>query len=175
MIEHLLSDPRYIKARTEGRWHYWGHRPEIPLIAWEPILENIGFSMVRQGELRMLANGGMVGYHGQRIPAVRSIMNEISASAPEWSPSAHVFVSMAETSAGYGRHEDDSDLWYWQVQGKTQWRVEHESGNFEAVLEPGHWLYVHRHLYHTVKPLGARASLSFASHYTIPNNSIKLF
>jgi hypothetical protein len=174
MIEHLLTDPAYLAARARGGWHVWDQVDLAPP-SWESLLENIGFSAGRQGEMITLPNMGFVGFHAGRIPIVGAVRKDIQATVPDTETSAHVFLSMSKDSAGYGRHKDDNDLWFWQCYGTTSWRVEHAQGDYVGTLKPGSWIYVHRELYHTVRPMGARACISFANHYTIPKNSIKLF
>jgi hypothetical protein len=175
MIEHLLQDPGYRSAREAGSWWVWPAPCAIEPPSWEQLLENLAFSSQRQGELGLLANLGFVGYHANRIPIVGTIRRELQTECPDTETSAHLFVSMGQQSGGYGRHKDDNDLWFWQMYGSTDWRVEHPSGDYVGTLGPGSWIYVHRELYHTVRPQGARACISFANHYLIPKNSIKLF
>ena len=175
MIEHLLRDPGYKSARERGGWWVWDSPQGIEPPPWELLLENLAFSSQRQGELGVLANLGFVGYHAQRIPRVGEIRRELQTECPDTETSAHLFLSMGQQSGGYGRHKDDNDLWFWQLYGSTDWRVEHPEGDYVGTLGPGSWIYVHRELYHTVRPQGARAAISFANHYLIPKNSIKLF
>jgi hypothetical protein len=176
MMERYITDEAYLRARKEGRWYVWNFSEMVMRPRWEDLLENIARSAQRHGELGQTPNLGFVGYHADRIPNVGRAMRELSeATDPTTVWTAHLFLSFSEDTQGYGRHKDDNDLWFWQCYGSTQWRVEHPDGDFEGELCPGQWIYVPRELYHTVKPLGPRASISIGNHYNTPKNNIKLF
>jgi len=176
MIDSMLQDPEYLKARANNEWYFW---PQAGLTSpsWEELLENVAWACMNPlNSSKVLKNFSFVSYRADRIPLVKEILKRVAQEQLSDSFSAHLFFSMSTESQNYGRHEDDSDLWYWQMYGRTHWTIEHPDGSkVERMMEPGDWLYCPRHYYHTAVPQGARASLSFAQHYNIPRKPNKAF
>jgi hypothetical protein len=161
MIEHLLADPGFIEARAIGHSYHFGVL-EISPPSWEAILSNLGVSSTRNQEVRYLSNMGFVSLRADRIPQVKQARSELQTLSDVYECTAHSYISMSDLSGGYGRHNDDSEVWSWQCHGYSHWYIEDPKGHYEVVLEPGSWLYIPSMMWHTVTPLGARAGISFA-------------
>lgn len=175
MLEQILTNPSYLQARADNTW-WVSDVMDLVAPTWEECLENIAWSCMNPlNSSKALRNMAWVSYRADRIPLIKNMLSEIAQIEPANSFSAHLFFSMSKESQNYGRHEDDSDLWYWQMYGTTHWTIEGSTSTFEGMVPPGVWLYVPRHTYHTAIPQGARASLSFAQHYTIPRKPNKAF
>lgn len=163
MIKQLLNDPEFRLARAERRPYCWGPRADIVCPEWPAILENLSRSWGITGALKEMKGMGYVDYMGHRIAGIEDMRKEIQELNPELECTAHNYISFSPFSEHYPRHRDDSEIWIWQLQGSSRWRVECEDGTvFEHQMEPGHWLYVPSMLWHLVKPLGARSAISFA-------------
>lgn len=163
MIEHLLGNPEFVEARQQRRPYTWGTVADIVCPEWATILENLSRSWGITGALKEMKGMGYVDYMGHRIPHVEQMRKEIQALNPDIECTAHNYISFSQYSEHYPRHRDDSEIWIWQLQGSSLWRVECEDGTvFEHLMEPGHWLYVPSMLWHLVKPIGARSAISFA-------------
>jgi ribosomal protein L16 Arg81 hydroxylase len=105
---------------------------------------------------------GYVSLRADRIPDVKQVRNELQTLSATYECTAHAYISMSELSGGYGRHNDDSEVWSWQCHGYSNWHIEDPKGHYEVTMEPGSWLYVPSKMWHRVVPLGARAGISFA-------------
>jgi hypothetical protein len=163
MIEQLLNDPAFKLARQNRMPYCWGARADIVCPEWSTILENLSRSWGITGGIKEMKGMGYVDYLGHRIPVVGEIRKEIQSLSAEYECTAHNYISFSQFSEHYPRHRDDSEIWIWQLQGTSKWKVECPDGTvFEHTMEPGHWLYVPSMLWHLVKPLGARSAISFA-------------
>ena len=161
MIEDLLEDPGFLEARLTGSSFVFGER-DIATPSWEAILQNLGVSSTRNQEVRYLPNMGFVSLRADRIAQVKQIRSELQSLSDVYECTAHAYISMSELSGGYGRHNDDSEVWSWQCHGASHWQIDDPRGSYEVTLGPGSWLYIPAGMYHTVLPLGARAGISFA-------------
>ena len=71
-----------------------------------------------------------------------------------------LYLSMSSKSQGFGKHNDTTDVWFWQFIGQTTWTV-YDTEEVIYTLSPGDMIYVPKGMYHDVKPLSPRAGLSF--------------
>lgn len=162
MIEELLNDPKFIEARANNQSYFFGVCP-IVQPTWDEILNNLGVSSTRRQEVRYLPNMGFVALRADRMPSVKQARDELQTLSDVYECTAHSYISMSELSGGYGRHNDDSEVWSWQCHGYSRWQIEDPSkGLYEVTMNPGSWLYIPSMMWHTVTPLSPRAGISFA-------------
>ena len=58
----------------------------------------------------------------------------------------------------FGKHKDDVDVYFWQVQGITEWHVSGET----ILLPPGDLLIIKKGVYHKAIPKTPRAGISMS-------------
>jgi hypothetical protein len=167
----FLHDSNYIAARNNEDYYHFGHiRVKLP--SWEEILAEfdreykIHLETGNKDIFKYQERLGFVIHEMQAIPIVNQILRDISRShniRQNQRFTALGYISLSSESATYGRHNDVMDVWCWQMQGYTLWKVEGRKMNFEKVLEPGELIYVPRGMWHDTKPMTPRAGLSFGS------------
>jgi len=70
-----------------------------------------------------------------------------------------LYLSWSSQCSSHGKHNDENDVYIWQLQGKTLWTV-YDDITSEYILSPGDILYVPKLMYHNTHSLTARASIS---------------
>ena len=58
----------------------------------------------------------------------------------------------------YGKHKDNIDVYFWQVQGISEWIINEE----HILLNPSDLLFVEKGVYHEVIPKTPRAGISMS-------------
>lgn len=123
---------------------------------------------------KSLPDYGIVLHNIFNIEEVEFILNEIKNNNPNYSYSAHAYVSLSKESKTFGKHKDGSDVWYWQCIGSTQWKIFEFNETISYILEPGDIIYVPRGIFHDVIPLSPRVGISFGLDYLNENENKKL-
>jgi len=120
--------------------------------SWEAILDN--FNEAREKNSRIKHNNldFFVTLIAEEIPEVKTVLQNLNLSF------AHSYINLSRQGGTFGNHKDDTDVWFWQVKGKTQWIVE----NIIYELEEGDLIYVPAGIYHEVIPLGPRCGISMS-------------
>lgn len=121
--------------------------------SWEEILDNFNESVIKKEDIRGNDFGFFVSHDAHRIPLVKKVLNSLDLNE------AHLYMNIAVLGGSFGKHKDEVDVYYWQVQGKTVWDVE---GLGENILEPGDLIFIPRGVFHHVKPLTPRAGISMS-------------
>jgi hypothetical protein len=139
--------------------------------SWDTLLKSLDAAMSDDTRLvRFKDRFGFISWNTSDIPETRPILTSIEQQNPgAVSYSAHLYLSMSVHSEVYGRHNDNADVWYWQCQGITRWKVWENDQEYYYILKPGDWIFVPQHIDHDAKPLTPRAGISFAAeHLPLP-------
>ena len=137
-------------------------------LSWEKVIYNIDTNIEQKYLVKSLKNCGIVIHNIFDVPQVNLVLDEIKKNNNNVSQtffSAHMYISLSKESETFGKHKDDSDVWFWQCIGKTKWEV-FESNNIHTyTLEPGDFIYISRNTFHKVTPLSPRVGISFGMDY----------
>jgi len=131
---------------------------------WSDILAELNRTIQCKEKLKTLDSLGFVLLHAQNIPSVLSMISIIE-NITDAKCSAHCYISLLESSATFGRHNDNADVFFWQVQGRTHWTVEQETEIYEYELAADDLIYIPRFMIHQVVPLTPRAGISIGIDY----------
>jgi hypothetical protein len=160
---NFLKDFEFVNNRQHGRHHIFRNlNLETP--GWSDILANLNRNIVSKAKLKVLDNLGFVYFDADNIPEVNNLVYEIR-QLTDRTCSAHCYISLLETSGTFGRHFDNAEVFFWQVQGSTQWLVEQDSTICEYILLPNDIIYIPRLMVHEVIPLTPRAGISIGIDY----------
>jgi len=152
-----------VKARSNSTHHVVRDLGEI-LPTWNDILEEFNRTIQSKEKLKVLDSLGFVLLQAQHIPSVSAVISVIE-NITNAKCSAHCYMSLLETSATFGRHNDNADVFFWQVQGRTRWTVEEGGEIYEYELSPNDMIYIPRFIIHEVVPLTPRAGISIGIDY----------
>lgn len=163
-IQHLhhnsinfLEDAEFLEHRKNNK-HFVFKNLNLVTPSWDEILNLLNQAIVAGDKRKILENLGFVLYNAEQIPSVNEVFSKIK-KITDLSCSAHCYISLLEISSTFGRHNDTSDVFFWQVQGKTHWRVE-QGSVFEYELSPNDLIYIPRFIFHEVRPLTPRVGIS---------------
>jgi ribosomal protein L16 Arg81 hydroxylase len=120
--------------------------------SWKSILDNFNYSVVYKNEIKFKPTSFFVSHDAHLIDEVKNVLAALNLNA------AHLYLNFAVEKNTFGRHKDEDDVWFWQVQGMTRWQFDNE----KHILEPGDLIYVPKHIYHNVTPLTPRAGISMS-------------
>lgn len=128
---------------------------------WDDVIRNIDHSIQVHAEMRGLKFFGMVCKDASMITQKDYIEDLILKHNPDrLLTKTQLYLSMSSKSQGFGKHNDTTDVWFWQCIGQTTWTV-YDTETVIYTLSPGDMIYVPKAMYHDVKPLSPRAGLSF--------------
>ena len=125
---------------------------EDKIPSWESILNNLNYSHIYKNEIRGALWGFIVSHDAHLIEEVQNLMGKLNLKK------AHLYINLVVKSHTYGRHCDDKDVYFWQVQGSTKWIFDDK--NF--ILNKGDLIEIPKGTYHEVKPLSPRAGISMS-------------
>lgn len=158
----FLNDIGFLDNR-KNRKHHVFRNLNLNCPGWGEILNCLNKDAVSNKKIKTLDNLGFVYYNADRMSAVEKLLKAIQTLSDR-PCSAHCYISLLEVSGTFGRHNDSSDVFFWQVQGHTRWTVEQEK-NYEYELFPNDLIYIPRFVFHTVQPLSPRVGISFGIDY----------
>jgi ribosomal protein L16 Arg81 hydroxylase len=127
--------------------------------SWEDILFHFNRNIVAKAKVQTMLNLGFVYFDAEKMPPVMALVKEIQKMTTN-KVTAHCYLSFLEISKTFGRHNDHSEVFFWQVQGKTRWVVEDHDRIFEYELKPNDLIYIPKFMNHDVRPLTPRAGIS---------------
>lgn len=159
---NFLEDAEFL-TNKENRKHCVFRNLDLNCPGWDEILNFLNKDAVSNKKIKTLDNLGFVYYDADRMPEVDRLLKAIQTLTHR-PCSAHCYISLLEISGTFGRHNDSSDVFFWQVQGRTHWTVEQEK-TYEYELLPNDLIYIPRFIFHTVRPLSPRAGISFGIDY----------
>lgn len=153
----FLNEKEFIYSR-QNRKHFVFRNLNLPRPEWQEILDHFNRNVVTKSKVDVMLNLGFVFFDADKMPYVNDLVSEIKKMNDN-KVSAHCYLSLLETSQTFGRHNDDSEVFFWQVQGKTRWVVE-DQVLCEYELSSNDMIYIPKFMVHDVKPLGPRAGIS---------------
>lgn len=162
----FLRDPTFLAKRKANDYHYFGHIDVEPL-TWEEAILDLEYHISNRKDYKHETTKNLFFVLQEPSnPKALEILREFSKLDPTLHPEVHLYVTfMADDRGGNGRHNDISDVIFWQTTGKTEWMVESKTGNKTHILEPGDAIYVPVSMWHTVTSLTPRSGLSIGLTY----------
>ena len=130
--------------------HIQGFEKNVP--SWQSILDNFNQCVLNTNDIKHQPLGFFVSHNSDTIPEVKRTMNRLEMKF------AHTYMNITLHGGTFGRHNDTMDVWYWQVQGVTQW----EFDDVSYILQPGDLVTIPMGVYHNVIPLTPRAGISMS-------------
>ena len=97
--------------------------------------------------------GFFVSYNAERISLVPDVLNDLKCLV------AHLYIGIDVTNPGFGRHNDKTDVWFWQNKGISRW--DFDNGD-SYTLNEGDLIYVPEGVYHKVSTVEARFGISMS-------------
>ena len=120
--------------------------------SWQELLENFNNSVKDKQDIKHNSLGFFFSDEAHKIDSVKNVLKDLKLN------SAHLYMNICEDGGTYGRHCDDVDVHYWQVQGKTMWKFDNET----YILNSGDLIIIPKGIYHNVVPVGPRAGISMS-------------
>lgn len=154
----FLCNASFLASKQKNK-HFIFKDVNMILPSWEEILQYLDETVSRKSKLKILDNLGFVILETQSISSAQDFSRYMSSITGQ-PVSAHCYISLLTSSKTFGRHNDNSDVYFWQVKGKTKWIVEDETIS-EYILEPNDMIYIPKKMVHEVFPLCPRAGISF--------------
>jgi len=163
MSYDFLKDLSFLESR-ESKHHFVFRNVTIERPTWDEILKEFNRIVVSGEKLKFFNNMGYGLFTGHNIRYVGDLLEEYK-KLDTLPATAHCYISFLEIADSFGRHNDDSDVLYWQIQGSTRWTI--EDGNDTSIyeLKPNDFVYVPKSMYHEVIPLTPRVGVSFGLDY----------
>ena len=144
----------------------------IKVPTWEQIIFNIDLNIQKKELIKSLPDYGIVLHKIFNIEEVDFILKEIENNNPNNRYSAHAYISLSKESKTFDKHKDESDVWYWQCIGLTEWKIFKFNETISYILEPGDIIYIPKGIFHEVTPLSPRVGISFGLDYTVKNKLV---
>ena len=135
--------------------NFWGDLP-----SFVEVLSDLETNLKQPNSSQHIGDMGFVTWKGERIPRIAEMLSDIQALRPDDVCTAHIYISVVSFSKTFGRHEDFSDVFYIQGEGKTDWLIEDAGQTHHYVLEKGDMVYVPNRMFHTPTPLSPRYGIS---------------
>ncbi len=164
IMYNFLTDPKFVQHRLDGDCYLF-EDIQHPLPTWEDVIENLNTSIKNEWEVKFLPHHGFVTHNTEMMPYVGELLEYISTTDSNVPSSAHCYFSLTEFSHTFGHHNDSSDVFFWQIIGKTEWTVESKNGTMVYILKPNDLLFVPKGMWHNTKPVTPRAGISFGLDY----------
>lgn len=129
---------------------------------WESILNNFNYSCNLSSQKTIKSDikhivpghicpGFFISHEAHLMKEVQSSLKKLNCKI------AHLYFNIA-LGKTFGKHKDDVDVYFWQVQGTTKWIINDKN----IMLNPGDLLIVKKNVYHEVVPLTPRAGISMS-------------
>lgn len=120
--------------------------------SWETLLNNFNDSVLNKKLIKHKCFGFFVSHDAHEIKEVKKVLKNLKLKV------AHLYFNVTKVGGTFGWHKDDVDVYYWQVQGYTEWIFEEK----RVVLKKGDLLYVPKGIYHNVIAHEPRAGVSMS-------------
>jgi hypothetical protein len=167
------SDDPILKQALASKRHVFvkGALSADELPSWQDVLDDLSLNFTENAPtspINVLEDLGFVTYRGNRLPKVEQIRQVVARFDARLPCSAHLYISLTSFSKTFGRHKDNTDVFYIQALGKTHWTID-DSGIHEYDLGVGDLLFIPAEMYHASQPLSPRVGLSVGlDHGTAP-------
>jgi mannose-6-phosphate isomerase-like protein (cupin superfamily) len=165
----FLKDQNYLNALENKDYFHFG-KVNVPIPSWEEIL----YEFDREYQIHKFNKDDKIFQYKNnlafilldcsKINIVNRFVQELTNNQKDdqliWT--IFGFVNLSKLSETYGRHNDHMDVWFWQLKGCTQFKVEGRNRDFEKIIEPGELLYIPKGMWHDTRPMGPRVAISMA-------------
>lgn len=158
----FLQDKKFAEQKKLNR-HYFVKNIDYDLPSWEDVLKSFDRCIRDNKKLKILDKLGFVFFEAEKINHVNRLKYDIETHYNR-ECSAHCYMSLLSESATFGRHNDESDVFFWQILGRSKWYVEDQKV-CEYELYPNDLIYIPRGVVHEVNPLEPRVGISFGLDY----------
>jgi hypothetical protein len=139
-------------------------------LSWSQVIQNIDLNIRFKYFVKYLDNCGIVLNTVFDIEEVNFILEQIKKNNPNHNDfSSHMYISLSKESKTFGRHKDNSDVWFLQCIGKTEWKIFDRDKIYSYILDPGDFLFVPKYMYHETIPLSPRMGISFGMDFSDKN------
>jgi mannose-6-phosphate isomerase-like protein (cupin superfamily) len=160
----FFNDPEFVKAHKAGNHYYWDNIDELPTITWDDVIGEVNRSYLAGDPFKTTDHFGMVTHYVHNLPGVSGLVQAFADTNPnKYDPkhwlSAHMYISMTQASATFGRHKDMAEVFFFQAIGSTKWTIE-DGGEHVYTLTPKSAVYIPVSMWHTVEPLSPRVGIS---------------
>jgi len=119
---------------------------------WESLLNNFNDSVLNKKVIKHKYLGFFVSHNADNIKEVKNVLKNLKLNA------AHLYFNVTSLGGTFGKHKDEVDVYFWQVQGHTKWVFENKT----ILLNKGDLLYVPKGIYHEVIVEAPRAGISMS-------------
>lgn len=123
------------------------------IITWEELLINFSNSVVNNKLVIVRNPGFFISHNAEEIEKIKPIMKDLKVNT------AHLYINIATSIKGLGKHKDNVDVYFLQCQGTTKWVIEEKE---IYILNMGDLLFIPKNVYHEVIPLTPRAGISMS-------------
>jgi len=123
---------------------------ELNIPSWKEVIDNLNSSIEKGDLIKSNDRGFFVSHRAYEMPKVDMIRKKLNAKG------AHLYVNFLYDGNAFPKHQDEVNIIFWQIIGQTKWIVDKE-----YILEPGDLIKIPKNTAHEVKPLSARAGISF--------------
>jgi len=120
---------------------------------WDDLLNDFNQS-AELGENIRAHHGFYYSRSVYRIPEVKKVLNQLNLNL------AHLYMNVSSVSPTFGNHKDGTDVYYWQVKGKSKWTIQDQE---EYILNVGDLIIIPEGVEHNIVPLGPRAGISMSN------------
>jgi len=121
-------------------------------ISWDEAFYNLNDS-ISKNESVVAIGGFFVSHNAERISLVQDVLNDLKCNV------AHLYIGIEVKNPGFGAHEDDVDVWFWQNKGVTKWDFK---DGVSYILNEGDLIYIPKGVRHMVSSVVARVGISMS-------------
>jgi ribosomal protein L16 Arg81 hydroxylase len=161
----FTADEQLAQCRSTGQ-HYKFHIYDLPRISWEEVFNCLSLNVKYDAPIKTSKNFGLVIHDTSMIVNVSKVLEEFSMLDKTVNSSAHLYISLTDSSETFGWHNDTSDVIFWQVIGKTLFSIKEKYKVLNYTLEVNDLIYIPKGVMHNTKPLTPRVGVSFGLDYS---------
>ena len=119
--------------------------------SWETLLNNFNWSLTTYNNVKHICPGFLASWDAHLIKEVQTSLKKLNCTV------AHLYINTC-VGPTYGKHKDNIDVYFWQVQGISEWIINEK----HILLNPSDLLFVEKDVYHEVIPKTPRAGISMS-------------
>ena len=121
------------------------------VLSWKEILDELWKAFYEEQDVKFNPPAFFTTSSANHTKKAKRILKKLKLKE------AHLYVSLTHSSSSFGRHNDDTDVYFWQQQGATLWKFDNKK---PITLRKGDLIYIPKGAYHDVTSLSPRAGLS---------------
>lgn len=158
----FVTDSEFEKARDDYRPFVFRNLP-YQRFGWADAINDLNQSMIKNYKIKILDGFGFITHNtAEHIVHLQPVVNDILKLYPGHDYSAHMYMSLSTLTEGFGKHCDHSEVFFWQCEGSTHWKVFTLTGEEEYDINPGDIIYIPTSMPHDVISNSPRVGLSMA-------------